>query len=348
MTLCRPFFSLRSALALSAAFTLAACSDDPVRSTDGGASDASSIDLGESDASAFDSGHEHDAANADGSAVDGAAPDAGSIDAGPMFDASPECEPGERVPAGDGCNFCDCTETGFVCTERSCAETGMDCEYNGVGHTYGERFAATDGCNECVCAPSGLACTRNVECESDDEDTSAILLPSLTASCGSIQGFTGALVLSYLGDMPLRAPFLYERDREAIYYPETRADTNVSLRISYVEGDAIVCRIPMEGQEAIDIEVYVEVITDDGAFSEGFHAYVRKTQSVFVDNVNFVAAFPSWMDLDGEYNPSCFDPLGITIAGTFEADGSTGGNISKVCETDLLFTVGSWETAATP
>jgi GGDEF domain-containing protein len=76
----------------------------------------------------------------------------------------------------------------------------------------------------------------------------------------------------------------------------------------------------MEGQEAIDIEVYVEVITDDGAFGEGFHAYVRKTQSVFVDNVNFVAAFPNWMDLDGEYNPSCFDPLGITSAGYFEAD----------------------------
>ena len=68
-----------------------------------------------------------------------------------------ECVPGSSFMAADGCNQCQCPESGLVaeaaCTERACIE---QCEP-------GTEFGSDDGCNTCVCPESGIradaACT---------------------------------------------------------------------------------------------------------------------------------------------------------------------------------------------
>jgi hypothetical protein len=59
-----------------------------------------------------------------------------------------ECEPGDREPAGDGCNTCTCTDDG----EWACTEIGCEC-------TVGEMRPAGDDCNTCTCVGDGWACT---------------------------------------------------------------------------------------------------------------------------------------------------------------------------------------------
>ena len=315
-------------LALASSLSLLVACGGPVESDPGDAGQDAARDAGDPGADA----------GADGGPSDAAAPDATSdaaiaSDAGSCLD---EHAAGDRFPAGDGCNFCDCLADGTIaCTERACAgESGSGCEYAGVTHGYAERFAATDGCNECVCAASGLACTRR-SCTGALEE-GAILLANLQQPCGPDESFTAQRVLDTMPYDELTAPFLYQRDRA--FYPETLPDTTVTLRIAY-DGGFAVCRIPSPGQEAIDLEVAIEWITADGAFDEGFHAYLRRNAGGFVD-AWWIATSAPLSAIHGTYRPVCLDPGGLAFSAELNADGTASGHVMKTCETDIGLDVG--------
>ena len=91
-----------------------------------------------------------------------------------------DCEPGDEVPAADGCNTCICEEDGFLaCTAIGCDPTDGDptdgdptdgdppdeCEP-------GTTVPAPDGCNTCECNDDGtiggcteIGCDPPQECE---------------------------------------------------------------------------------------------------------------------------------------------------------------------------------------
>ncbi|MBX3271312.1 MAG: hypothetical protein KF729_13690 [Sandaracinaceae bacterium] len=293
--------------------------------SDGGASDAA-IDGGATDGGASDA------------AIDGGASDGGASDGGGS--CLDEHVAGERFSRGDGCNFCECRADGTTaCTARACRGTTSPCDYDGATRRYGERFPSTDGCNECVCAASGLACTRRPACGATDEG--AILLESMTAQCGDDPAFTGAAVLAGLPVDDLVADFAYERDRAL--YPETRADSRVRVRVVY-EGGFVVCRVPMPTQPAIDMEIVLEWISEDGAFDEAFHTYLRRNDFGFVDAWLSFASAPVG-GLDGAYDPACLDPRGFSFFAQFDAEGTAHGTVGKVCESDILLDVARFDYA---
>ncbi|HHH28090.1 MAG TPA: hypothetical protein ENK57_07065 [Polyangiaceae bacterium] len=300
--------------------------------------DAGGLDSGALDAGGLDSG------GLDSGGLDSGVLDSGVLDASADSgaDASSSCldeghSVGERYSLGDDCNFCDCLADGSsLCTARTCAASRATCDYAGVTHDYAERFPATDGCNECVCAASGLACTRRTACGSAEEG--AILLESLTEACGDDPLFTGAAVLAGLPNDDVTTPFPYERDRPAALYPETLPDTLIRVRVAY-DGGFVVCRIPMPTQPAIDMEVVVEWMTQDGAFDEGVHTYLRRNGFGFLDAWTSAASVPLG-GLNGSYVNPCLDGRDFSFAVQFNADGSVRGAISKVCETDLFLDVG--------
>lgn len=243
---------------------------------------------------------------------------------------------GDRYPVGDDCNFCDCAADGTAtCTTRTCPAEPGGCIYDGTAHAYAEMFPSTDGCNDCVCAASGLACTRR-DCTVEEEG--AILVESLDTPCGDDPTFTANAVLNGLPIDDLIAPLEYATDGPL--YPETLPDTTVRVRIVY-DGGFAVCRIPNPGQEAFDIEVLVEWMTADGAFDEGFHTYLRRDATSFVDAWYIAVGAPP-NGLDGTYNPACFDPNGFSFGATVYADGTAEGNVAKICETDILLGVGTF------
>ncbi len=249
---------------------------------------------------------------------------------------------GERYSAGDNCNYCVCNEDGTEsCTGREkCLNNKPPCTHAGVEHAYAERFVASDGCNECVCATSGLACTRRCP---GLENESAILLESLDEACGEDETFTARKVLADLPVDTYTGPFLYDRARA--FYPETRPDTVGTFRIRY-EGGYAVCRIPMPTQPAIDIEAVVELETEDGAFDEGLHTYLRRDNFGFVDAWYVAAGFPV-NGLDGDYDPDCLLPAGFAFSIQVDADGSHVTEMLKVCEQSIALPVGRIEERGT-
>src|SRR5688572_30277594 len=58
-----------------------------------------------------------------------------------------ECsDPGETVPAGDGCNTCNCHDGYWQCTLIGCTATpGEGCSQEG------DKAPADDHCNTCTC-----------------------------------------------------------------------------------------------------------------------------------------------------------------------------------------------------
>lgn len=225
------------------------------------------------------------------------------------------------------------------CTDRSCADSTLGgCEYDETMHDYGVRFPASDGCNECVCAASGLACTRRFERCDDTVEEGAILLESLDDDCG-IDGFTPNAILMALPYRELEEPFVYERDRDL--YPETLPDTELTMRIVRDQDGYAVCRIPMPGQEAIDMEVLIEWFTADGAFDETFHAYLRRNAGGFTDVWTFAAGVPPG-GLNGSYAAGCPDERGFGFSATIDADRSAFGSASKACEIDIGLQIGSF------
>lgn len=248
---------------------------------------------------------------------------------------------GERFPAGDGCNFCDCNADGTrTCTARACGAPFTRCEHEGVMHDYGVRFALGDGCNECLCAPSGLACTRRACAEPYEE--SAILLESMNEQCGDNASFTATRVLADLPRRDFVASFQYDRIRELS--PETLPDTTIHVRI--VAGDFAVCRIQMPGQAAIDMDALLEIQTADGAFDEGGRAYLRKNDFGFVDA--WSSLLPIRLDATyGTYRPSCrFTPRDLMFSVQVDRSGEVGGAINKTCEGDIGLLVGAFELPA--
>ncbi len=248
---------------------------------------------------------------------------------------------GERYPAGDGCNFCDCNADGTrTCTDRVCGPTFTSCEFEGTTHDYGVRFDLGDGCNECLCAPSGLACTRRTCAGAREEG--AILMESFNEQCGGNASFTAAAMLAQLPRRDFETIFQYDRMRALS--PETLPDTTIRVRI--VAGDFAVCRIQMPGQAAIDMDALLEVQTADGAFNEGGRAYLRKNDFGFVD---------AWFSLlpirlattHGTYRPSCrFTPRDLMFNVQVDRSGAVSGSIQKTCEGDIGLTVGAFEMPA--
>lgn len=185
-------------------------------------------------------------------------------------------------------------------------------------HAAGDRFLAGDGCNTCVCQADGaLACTERVcpldrnGCSYDDaEHGYGERFPSTDGCNGCVCAASGL------------------------------ACTRRSCDGAFEEG-----AIPSPGQEVFDIEVVLEQTTADGAFDEGIRTYLRRNAGGFTNVWTTVAAV-GVAELNGSYDPRCLDPRGFTFTATFDADGSASGAISKICETDLTFTVGAWEVAA--
>ena len=91
------------------------------------------------------------------------------------------CEPGEEMPAGDGCNTCVCDDTGqWACTAIGCDPTG------GPGCTPGDQMPADDGCNTCTCGDDGtwgcteIACVPQVNvCQAQDPGYATIVAASV-------------------------------------------------------------------------------------------------------------------------------------------------------------------------
>jgi hypothetical protein len=99
---------------------------------------------------------------------------------------SGECEPGDEMPAGDGCNTCTCEDDGtWACTLLgcepcedgnvmpgelncgmcTCIDGGWSCEEGCQGCEPGDEMPADDGCNTCICDEYGnWACTE-IACE---------------------------------------------------------------------------------------------------------------------------------------------------------------------------------------
>ncbi len=73
---------------------------------------------------------------------------------------------GDRFPAGDGCNQCECTPTGVACTEIACFDGGVDVDADPAS------CQASDGCAEGP-ACGGVCCDRGERC--DDGTATAYL-----------------------------------------------------------------------------------------------------------------------------------------------------------------------------
>lgn len=251
--------------------------------------------------------------------------------------------PGERVYMDDGCNFCECTDAGLdSCTERVCSPISDGCEYDGMSYAYAEQFDATDDCNLCVCAASGLACTRREACD-PEFDEGAILLESLDAPCGPFDDFTAESVLTGLAPWERTGPLEYEN--EGALYPETLSNTTMTVRVTFPAEGYIVCRIPMAGQEALDLEAVLEWQSEDGAFDEGQHTYIRRNYGGFLDAFTSVSALnPD--ELTGTYSPACPAAGGVSIAPRWNDTGDAESVVSKVCEVDIGLSVAQWTAAA--
>ncbi len=240
---------------------------------------------------------------------------------------------------GDGCNFCDCTDAGLDnCTERACTPISDGCDYGGMSYAYAEQFDASDECNICVCAASGLACTRREDCD-PDFDQGAILLESADDPCGPFDDFTGAWVMENLAPLERTGPLDYEN--AGPLYPETLVDTTMTVRVTFPEDGYIVCRIPSPGQEALDLEAVLEWQSEDGAFDEGQHTYVRRNYGGFLEAFTGVSALEPG-ELSGTYSPGCPDAGGISIAPRWNDTGVAEAGLFKTCEVDIGLTVGQW------
>ncbi|MFP8870632.1 MAG: hypothetical protein VCB43_03885, partial [Myxococcota bacterium] len=256
-------------------------------------------------------------------------------------DGEPNCldqgwQAGERYSLKDNCNFCTCQADGFsACTMRACPAKGPGCTYESKTYGYGEKFPASDGVNECVCSASGLACTRR---QQGLPEEGAILLETLSASCGDDVMFTGASVLADLPTNDFSADFLYNKFEP---FPETFGDTKMRLRIVY-DGGFVVCRLPSPTQPSIDMEVVVEWISDDATFNEGHHTYLRRNNFGFVDAWLTNSSAASHNVLDGSYKAKCPNPKGMAFSAQVNADGTAEGTILKTCEFDSAVPVGSF------
>ncbi len=93
--------------------------------------------------------------------------------AGDSGNPGDDCEPGDVVPAADGCNTCECQEDGtLACTEIACDPT--DTDGDPTDPTAGECEPGTwvpadDGCNMCECLDDGTigGCTE-IACDPTD------------------------------------------------------------------------------------------------------------------------------------------------------------------------------------
>ena len=102
--------------------------------------------------------------------------DEGADDAATTGTPSGPCEPGDSMPAGDGCNTCSCTDDGqWACTEIGCDPTQGATDGQDSGGTNGfppgmcepgDQIPADDGCNTCTCDDSGLWACTEIDCGS--------------------------------------------------------------------------------------------------------------------------------------------------------------------------------------
>uniref|UniRef100_A0A224XQ98 Protease inhibitor n=1 Tax=Panstrongylus lignarius TaxID=156445 RepID=A0A224XQ98_9HEMI len=75
--------------------------------------------------------------------------------------AAQKCQPGSRVPANDGCNYCLCTDEGITgqCTTNDCEakRSALLKKLFAVKRCApGTWVAAGDGCNKCNCTDQGI------------------------------------------------------------------------------------------------------------------------------------------------------------------------------------------------
>lgn len=94
---------------------------------------------------------------------------------------------GDVFPAGDGCNSCQCTAQGAVCTVKGCVDGGVDADPSSC--------AATEGCPEgpacgAICCGIGEHCeAMTCKCGTNpacgDGDTCATAGPIGGARCGT-------------------------------------------------------------------------------------------------------------------------------------------------------------------
>merc|ERR1719153_980934 len=71
----------------------------------------------------------------------------------------------ERIPQGDGCNWCQCSNGDVgACTEVECEFIhGKSCYWNGKYYKEG-RIPYGDGCNYCSCNNGDVGACSEAEC----------------------------------------------------------------------------------------------------------------------------------------------------------------------------------------
>merc|ERR1739838_1035263 len=69
-------------------------------------------------------------------------------------------QPGQSVPAPDGCNTCTCGAN----LQMSCSKKPCECVRNGQKYRIGQTFPAGGGCNNCRCNENGAATCSSNKC----------------------------------------------------------------------------------------------------------------------------------------------------------------------------------------
>lgn len=77
-----------------------------------------------------------------------------------------EFKVGDTFKSTDGCNDCECTADGILCTLRACAPApgGGTCLYNGRTYQASEGFRSSDNCNSCSCQSDGNVVCTDMAC----------------------------------------------------------------------------------------------------------------------------------------------------------------------------------------
>lgn len=167
-----------------------------------------------------------------------------------------DCEPGDEVPAADGCNTCFCEEDGSLsCTEIGCDPSETDGDPTDGDPTDGDppgecepgsTVPAPDGCNTCECNDDGTigGCTE-IACEPTDCEPGTSVPAGdgcNTCECND-DGTIGACTEAECGDAdtdPFDGPELSSCN------PETPFDDLVVNGAS-IEGDTLTIEVAYSG-----------------------------------------------------------------------------------------------------
>ncbi len=165
----------------------------------------------------------------------------GTSDGGVEGGTAGACQPGDTMPAPDGCNTCGCIDGEWACTQIGCGETGTPTECQP-----GDTMPAPDGCNDCICIEGQWGCTKRACGETSGSDAGGS--SGAVETGGSDSGGPGG---GWFGDEIL------------ICDPGAPTDTKV-ISAAAVVGDSLAVTVTYSG----GCEEHLFGLCWDGAFAE--------------------------------------------------------------------------------